>query len=82
MTSPSRLARLPGDDPRDVIAMVEAVDRQDYDGMAVILKGADRLGLTVGLAVLAAHLLRERHGHQASHWLAAHRDASYAMDDT
>jgi hypothetical protein len=82
MTSSSRLARLAGDNPRDVIAMVEAVDRQDYDGMAVILDGADRLGLTVGLAVLSAHLLRERYGHQASDWLATHRDASYALDDT
>ncbi len=77
-----QVARLAGDDARDVIAFVEAVDRQDYSGMSVILHTADHLGLTVGLAVLSAHLLRELHGDKASCWLAEHRRAALALDWT
>jgi hypothetical protein len=73
--------RLPGDDARDVIALVEAVDRDDCYGMAAILRGADHLGLTVGLAVLSAHLLREIHGDAVDEWLRSHRRAALAMDD-
>jgi hypothetical protein len=73
--------RLPGDDARDVIALVEAVDREDCDGMAAILRDADHLGLTVGLAVLSAHLLREIHGDDVDEWLRSHRKAALAMDD-
>ncbi len=74
-------SRLPGDDARDVIALVEAVDREDCDGMAAILRGADHLGLTVGLGVLCAHLLREVHGDDINAWLASHRQAALAMDE-
>ncbi len=77
-----QLARLAGDDARDVIAFVEAVERQDYSGMSVILHTADQFGLTVGLAVLSAHLLRELHGDKASYWLAEHRRAALALDWT
>jgi hypothetical protein len=80
--SPHPPARLPGDDARDVIALVEAVDRQDCDGMSAILHSSDELGLTVGLAVLCAHLLREIHGDDISGWLASHRRAALAMDNT
>jgi hypothetical protein len=73
-------ARLPGDDARDVIAMVEAVGRQDYSAMLAILNAADQPGLTIGLAVLSEHLLAELHGDQAAHWLDAHRQAALAMD--
>ena len=76
-----RPSRLPGDDARDVIALVEAVDQDDRDGMAAILRNADQLGLTVGLAVLSAHLLREIHGDDISGWLASHRLAALAMDE-
>jgi hypothetical protein len=74
-------SRLPGDDARDVIALVEAVDRDDCEGMAAILRGADHLGLPVGLAVLCAHLLREIHGDDIHGWLASHRQAALAMDE-
>jgi hypothetical protein len=80
--SAHQIARLAGDDARDVIAVVEAVERQDYSGMSVILHTADQLGLTVGLAVLSAHLLRELHGDKASYWLAEHRRAALALDWT
>ena len=73
--------RLPGDDARDVIALVEAVDREDCDGMSAILRDADHLGLTVGLAVLSAHLLREIHGDDVDEWLRSHRKAALAMDE-
>lgn len=73
--------RLPGDDARDVIALVEAVDRDDCNGMAAILRDADHLGLTVGLAVLSAHLLRETYGDDIGTWLMSHRQAALAMDE-
>ena len=80
--SPHPPARLPGDDARDVIALVEAVDRQDCDGMSAILHGADELGLTVGLAVLCAHMLHAIHGEDINGWLASHRQAALGMDNT
>jgi|307.fasta_scaffold103319_2 hypothetical protein len=74
-------SRPPGDDARDVIALIAAVDQDDCEGMAAILRNADQLGLTVGLAVLSAHLLREMHGDDISYWLASHRRAALAMDE-
>jgi hypothetical protein len=79
--SPQPSARLPGDDARDAIALVEAVDREDCNGMSAILRSADHLGVTVGLAVLCAHLLREVHGNDISGWVASHRQAAFAMDE-
>jgi hypothetical protein len=73
--------RVPGDDPRDVIALVAAVDQDGSEGLAAIRRHADHLKLTVGLPVLSAHLLREMHGDDISYWLASHRQATLAMDE-